>query len=54
MVMSINLNEIKKIHFIGIGGIGLSAIAKLMVWQDKKVSGSDCQAQSAAETGRRR
>ncbi len=44
MVMSINLNEIKKIHFIGIGGIGLSAIAKLMVWQGKKVSGSDCQA----------
>ncbi len=38
-----NINNLKKIHFIGIGGIGVSAIAKLMIWQKKKVSGSDCQ-----------
>ena len=38
-----NINNIKKIHFVGIGGIGVSAIAKLMIWQGKKVSGSDCQ-----------
>ena len=38
-----NINELKKIHFVGIGGIGVSAIAKLMIWQEKKVSGSDCQ-----------
>jgi len=30
-----------KIHFIGIGGIGLSAIAKLMLAEGKIVSGSD-------------
>ena len=38
-----DINNLKKIHFVGIGGIGVSAIAKLMIWQGKKVSGSDCQ-----------
>ncbi|MBU1036759.1 UDP-N-acetylmuramate--L-alanine ligase [Patescibacteria group bacterium] len=33
--------KIKKIHFIGIGGIGVSATAKLMLKLGKKVSGSD-------------
>ncbi|MCK4525695.1 MAG: UDP-N-acetylmuramate--L-alanine ligase, partial [Candidatus Andersenbacteria bacterium] len=42
--MNINLNKIKKIHFIGIGGIGLSAIAKLMKEKGKEVSGSDLSA----------
>lgn len=37
----IDFSKIKKIHFIGIGGIGLSAIAKLMHAQGKNVSGSD-------------
>jgi UDP-N-acetylmuramate--alanine ligase len=37
------MKSFKKIHFVGIGGIGVSAIAKLMIWQRKKVSGSDCQ-----------
>ncbi len=39
--MNIDLNKIKKVHFIGIGGIGLSAVAKLMKENDKEVSGSD-------------
>ena len=39
--MDINLNTIKKIHFIGIGGIGLSAIARLMKEKGREVSGSD-------------
>lgn len=30
-----------KVHFIGIGGIGMSAIARMMLMQGKKVSGSD-------------
>ncbi len=34
----------KKIHFIGIGGIGISAIARMMLLQGKKVSGSDTAA----------
>jgi UDP-N-acetylmuramate--alanine ligase len=34
-------DEAKKIHFIGIGGIGISAIAKMFLLQDKKISGSD-------------
>lgn len=39
--MEINLNKIKKIYFVGIGGIGISAIARLMHMQGKNVSGSD-------------
>lgn len=31
----------KKIHFIGIGGIGISALAKFLLAQGAKVSGSD-------------
>jgi UDP-N-acetylmuramate--alanine ligase len=29
------------VHFIGIGGIGISAIARMFLAQGKKVSGSD-------------
>ncbi|MCK4892103.1 MAG: UDP-N-acetylmuramate--L-alanine ligase, partial [Candidatus Pacebacteria bacterium] len=39
--MEIDFEKINKIHFIGIGGIGLSAIAKLMKKKGKKISGSD-------------
>ncbi len=37
----INLEKIKNVHFVGIGGIGVSAIARMMLAQGKKVSGSD-------------
>lgn len=33
--------DVKKIHFIGIGGIGVSAITKLVLKQGKFISGSD-------------
>ncbi len=36
-----NIFDKKKYHFIGIGGIGISAIARMLVLQGKKVSGSD-------------
>ncbi|MGC9049150.1 MAG: UDP-N-acetylmuramate--L-alanine ligase [Patescibacteria group bacterium] len=36
-----SLVGIRKIHFIGIGGIGVSAIAKMMFLLGRKVSGSD-------------
>ena len=36
-----NLNKFNKIHFIGIGGIGVSAIAKIFLHFNKEVSGSD-------------
>ena len=36
-----DLEKINKIHFIGVGGIGLSAIAKLMKEKGKDVTGSD-------------
>lgn len=37
----LNLSEIFHIHFIGIGGIGVSAIARMMLGESKEVSGSD-------------
>jgi UDP-N-acetylmuramate--alanine ligase len=39
--MSQKVNKMKKIHFIGIGGIGLSALAKFLVNDGHKISGSD-------------
>lgn len=51
------LFEAKKIHCIGIGGIGISAIAKLLVAHGKRVSGSDAVdseiMREAAEAGAR-
>ena len=41
------LEHVKHIHFVGIGGAGLSAIAKVMLEQGMTVSGSD-QAPNAA------
>lgn len=35
------LSDIKKVHFIGIGGIGMSALARLFLSEKKVVSGSD-------------
>ena len=37
----LNLSKIKKAHFVGIGGIGVSAIARMMLAEGKIVSGSD-------------
>lgn len=39
--MEIELEKIKKVYFIGIGGIGISAIARLMNVLGKEVAGSD-------------
>ncbi|MCE9517932.1 UDP-N-acetylmuramate--L-alanine ligase [Candidatus Nomurabacteria bacterium] len=41
--MEINLSKIKNVHFIGIGGIGISAIARMMMLAGKKVTGQDVQ-----------
>jgi len=39
----------KKIHFIGIGGIGVSALAKLLVRRGIQVTGSDLRASSVTD-----
>ncbi len=41
--MDLDLKKIKHVHFIGIGGIGISAIARMMMDERKKVSGQDMQ-----------
>ncbi len=35
------LSDIKKVHFVGVGGIGMSALARLFLQEKKVVSGSD-------------
>jgi UDP-N-acetylmuramate--alanine ligase len=35
------LSDFQKIHFIGVGGIGMSALARLCLHEKKEVSGSD-------------
>lgn len=37
----IDINKISRIHFIGIGGIGMSALARHFLFEKKQVSGSD-------------
>ncbi|MDP3974904.1 MAG: UDP-N-acetylmuramate--L-alanine ligase [Candidatus Jorgensenbacteria bacterium] len=39
--MRLDLNKIDRVHCIGIGGIGVSAIARMLHAQGKKVTGSD-------------
>lgn len=39
--MILDFEKIKSVHFIGIGGIGISAIARMMFMNGKEVSGSD-------------
>lgn len=39
--MKLDLSEISRVHCIGIGGIGVSAIARMLYRQGKKVTGSD-------------
>lgn len=41
--MEFNLNKIKNVHFIGIGGIGISAIARMMIFAGVNVTGQDMQ-----------
>lgn len=36
-----DLSKIKKIHFVGIGGIGVSAVAKMMLEMGKTITGSN-------------
>ncbi len=39
--MDMNLQNIKKVYFIGIGGIGMSAIVRMFLGEGKEVLGSD-------------
>lgn len=47
--MNLNLNNVYKIHFIGIGGIGISALARFFLHEKKSVSGSDRAASAITE-----
>jgi len=49
MISALDFKKVNNIHFIGIGGIGMSAVAQLFLSQDKKVSGSDTGASKVTE-----
>ena len=49
-----NFNDINKVHFIGIGGIGVSAVAKYFLALKKTVSGSDVHQSALTEELERR
>lgn len=40
-MMNLDLNKTRKVFFVGIGGIGISAIARMFFLEGKEVSGSD-------------
>jgi len=42
-MQDLDLKKIKNVHFIGIGGIGISAIARMMIHDGKVVTGQDMQ-----------
>lgn len=43
-MLHVNLEKIKKAYFIGIGGIGQSAVARMLLLEGKEVFGSDMSA----------
>lgn len=43
------LTEFQRIHFIGIGGIGMSGLAQILISQGKTVSGSDLKSNTQTE-----
>jgi len=43
------LGRTRRIHFVGIGGIGMSGIAELLINLGYEVSGSDAKASEATE-----
>src|SRR3990167_7584397 len=40
-MQNIDFKQVKKVFFVGIGGIGISAIARMMLLKGKEVTGSD-------------
>ena len=47
--MIIDFNEVKKVFFLGCGGIGVSAIARMFLLEGKEVYGSDISASKITE-----
>ena len=43
-MQNISLNKLKKVLFIGIGGISMSALAEILIEKNIQVSGSDAKA----------
>ncbi|MAV64874.1 MAG: UDP-N-acetylmuramate--L-alanine ligase [Candidatus Marinimicrobia bacterium] len=46
----VNLGKIKKVHFIGVGGIGMSGMAELLIRLGYTISGSDIKSNDRTES----
>ena len=44
-----NLSDIKNIHFVGIGGIGMSGLAEILAVEGVSVSGCDLKRSAATD-----
>ena len=44
-----NFGEIKKVHFVGIGGIGMSAVAEILASSGMTVSGCDLKRSASTD-----
>ncbi len=42
-MQNLDLQKINNVHFVGIGGIGISAIARMMLQEGKNITGQDMQ-----------
>ena len=49
MAFDLNKDSNKKVHFIGIGGISMSALAEILLKYGYKVSGSDMKSSNITE-----
>lgn len=47
--MGCSVNRFRRVHFVGVGGYGMSAIARVMLDQGYQISGSDVARQEATE-----
>ncbi len=50
MSNNLQLRDVHHIHMIGVGGIGMSALARLFLYEKKRVSGSDATASPITES----
>lgn len=48
-MQNLDISKIKRVFFVGIGGIGISAIARMMFLDGKEVSGSDMSGSNITE-----
>ena len=47
MAVDVSLDAVQRAHFVGVGGAGMSGLARLFLGQGRQVSGSDARPNAA-------